>query len=183
MPRRHFATFTCFRTELTPGGASWNATSAWQPWQSVRQLLDHSLLLPCLYNTEYWAIIFFGEAAEGFISGELSNAAALRHQSTAKVKEAGEGCLCGESLLILLAEKRWRLCREMRGLTAVAQPRPDTWRGARRGHLEQPWCDQSIISYLTPQRLRAADTLHLPLHLALVRYIVGQIPEAQGARG
>lgn len=42
--------------------------------------------------------LFFGEAAAGFISGELSDAAALRYQSSAKVKEAGEGRLCGERL-------------------------------------------------------------------------------------
>lgn len=52
----------------------------------------------------------------------------LRYRTCAEVKEAGEGCFCGESL-ILLAEKRRRLCREMRRMTAAAQPGLDTPRG------------------------------------------------------
>lgn len=43
-------------------------------------------------------------------------------------------------------------------------------------------CDQSIISHAAPQRLSPADTSHLPLHLALVCYIVGGIRKLVGTR-
>lgn len=43
-------------------------------------------------------------------------------------------------------------------------------------------CDQSIISHAAPQRFSPADTSHLPLHLALVCYIVGWIRKPVGTR-
>lgn len=53
----------------------------------------------------------------------------LRYRTCAEVKEAGEGPLVWRASLILLAEKRRRLCREMRRMTAAAQPGLDTARG------------------------------------------------------
>lgn len=43
-------------------------------------------------------------------------------------------------------------------------------------------CDQSIISHAAPRRLSPADTSHLPLHLALVCYIVRWIRKPVGTR-
>lgn len=147
MPWRHFTTFTSFRNELTPGGTSQNATSAWQPWQSVCKLPDHSLLLPCLYNKKHWAIIIFWRGS--FISGESLKTAALCYQSSCTVKEAeGGGVLVRRGSLILLVERRARLCREMRRMTAVAQRWLDTW----RGHGEVISCSSGVIKVLFHMR-------------------------------
>lgn len=144
MPWRHLATFKCFRRKLMPEGSVWNSTSAWQPWQSVCQLLDPSHFLPCLYKTEHWAIIFFGEAAEGFISRESLNAAALKVPNQCEGQGGWRGLLVWRVSLILLTGRRWCLCREMRYMAAVAQPGMDTW----RGHGEVVSCSSGMIKAL-----------------------------------
>lgn len=146
MPWRHFTTFTSFRNELTPGGTSQNATSAWQPWQSVCKLPDHSLLLPCLYNTKHWAIIIFGEAALS-----LESHWKLQHSATnqaVRSRRLKGGSTCEERVFNLLVERRAHLCREMRRMTAVAQRWLDTW----RGHGEVISCSSGVIKVLFHMR-------------------------------
>lgn len=146
MPRRHFATFTSFRREPAPRGTSQNLAERYLSVTAVAvgpraQITASSSRVYTAHGTELSSL--FEEAASS-----LERHWKLQHSATNQALWSrglwGGGLLVRRGSLILLVERRWRLCREMRGVTAVARRRPDT----RRGRGEVTSCSSGVIKVL-----------------------------------
>lgn len=178
MPLRHFPTFTCFRRELTPGGAwcylSMTAMAAGPPAPRSQPPLTVFIQHRALSHHLFLERQQRASSQESYRKLQcLGTDPLLRSRRL-------ERAACVESIFNFISREKVTSLQGNESDDSCGTALAGHLERARRGRLSQLGCDQSIISYLTPQRLLAADTSHLPLHLALVRYIAGRIPEARG---